>query len=1804
MRFSCLCRGVSAAVVLVTLLWAPGLVFGADLEINLRRDTYYRDKRVGAWAVRIRFNRAVFPSSLKSATAVTSNGSEETFELQAPQSGQIARKPLKEFRLVPQKVTSSPQTVKIVVKKGLADATGRNLLAEDAALQFTSLARIEVSYYSKYHKTRSDKGLFLSLSDYVPVADLSKAIEVTPAVKDLKVFSAGYNRYRVSGLFAYDQPYVLHIRPITVNDGQAILEDRDIPFKGPGIAPNIGLTSKGSVIELKGRQLLPISLADVTKVRCNLTRIPPFLVADAPGELGGTLTPGGKKWRKNLKNLKNLVAKGSVDSVFGCDGTEDADVFFAREVRDHVYRYSLPLSFRADPEKGGAWWVQLIDPDLTFEGKTTRLIQITDLSVSYKLSAKTLVLWVTSIHSGEPVAGVHLLVQDRAGTRFFVGQTDKEGLLTVRDGEQFSAISAEPEAPAPARKPLALSQVKVVVAATATDSCAVALTSERLKPFSVKQTDKPEAEPEARRGYLFTERGIYLPGETVHFKFVMRAYQEGRIVPPVGEKVRIQIVDPRDEIQYNKVVAIGEFGTCHDSFEVKPFFRVGTYTLRARSVRDADEKKTRKKKVEWFTRTFEVGEYKRPRHFVSISAKPEQRPASDFVGVDIQEDYLLVEVSGQYYSGGPVKHARARWKATLVPVTTDVKGIEGYFFGNADTDERFLESGESILDKQGNLKLTIPLDKRLLTGLYGVRVSATVIDVDGEPATEVTTFHPKPTYQVGISLHPKRVQKGYASPLRVVVVDQEGNRVDSGALKVSIMKQDYFYVQKRDEEGNINHLWEEGWVTFLSSKASIVKAEALFEMELRTTGEYLVAFTFEDQKGAQYTSQTIFRVGWDEYDNWLRSQYPTSVPTSNEILLGLSRKEYRVGEAVTVEFDTKRPLGKCLVALETGDILDYKVIDVNGTHGTYRFTAQEKFKPNVYVSIIGAAGRRGYPVYRTQTDNDIPTVFYGYAAVRIRRELKGLNLEIEPDAAELKGRPGEDTTLNFIVTDKDGKGCVTEMAVCIVDEAVLALTRYVTPDLSTLTDFKLPLAVFSGDLRGALISQDLFRMLSTNPLTGGGMGFGLVESSLRKDFRPVAYFNPALVSDESGRVRVEFKLPDTTTAYRVYAVVCDKGSGFVSGQRKMVVNKEFYVEPSLPRFLIPGDKVILPVLLYNKTDTEGTVALEATSSEELKVNLTQVPGKLEAYSSVRAAAKIEAGGGADKGKVLFKGSFSGKSGKFGDAIELPVPIHSRFLPVNRAIIGGFVEKGEISVELPVVLKTLNAEDMTSDDFKAYLIFSTTNWAQIEPGLRYLLRYPYGCIEQTSSGVIPLAGLRGLIRSGAVPGTSIEEVDKFLTKGVNRLLSMQTSSGGFAYWPGRLDSSWWGTLYATFALTLARDAGFEVPDNRFSLALRYLRDNLFGKSGTDRYHGSKWTKELALFTLAVNGQLGSNELEPFFSEYDSLSNQSRALLLLAAKKVGHLDDKTFMKKVSRLDPSFDPRKKTYYNSSYRTIALCLLAALEAKLPKKADKWAAYLIEGLKRQGGRCYSTADTGWCLLALGRYFQGKEPGKSQLTTVNIRIGDGKTIEVPISEASESVELDPHRLLNAGKIRLTCPALTLINYSLYLTYPDVVSDPSELNQGFILNKKIVNLNGKKEIRVGDVVRITVEIEIPRRQGYSYDYRYLEYLALEDPVPAGLVPINSELKTEGVLGDSDSTTERAAWRDGFYEFNPTYSEFRDDGVRVFRDRAYEGSYRYTYLARAVMEGDFWMRGSRISLMYEPEVFGKTQGRRVVILPMAK
>ena len=568
---------------MLILLSFPFAGWAEELKVWAHRDYSFQGEKTKHWAVILTFSEPVFPSNLEGALAVTRDGVPEQFEVRVPQDNAKATAAGKRFRLLSVKPSEAGGTIKIIIDEGLGDASGRRLLGKPFTYEFLAVETASVTGWTTFYTSKQDRGLEVSVSQFIPEADFRSALTITPSVPNLKVSRGTGSSFRITGDFRIDAEYQAHIAPARVDNGRYLLDAKTFRFKGPGLKPDIAARTQRSVVELRGRQLFPLTLSAVSKIRCKLIRIPPYLLADLspsqkqvkrtdrPRQAGRrdlsvpaeASAPAVTLREDQVRAVKALAKSAGAVSAFLGDFTEDSEVFFAPDAEDRSFGYSLPLSFRRNPERGGCWLAAFADPDGNFQGKTVKLVQVTDLSISYKLSTKSLLIWITSLHTGQPVAGVDLLLCDKNGNRYFAGKTDRDGVLQVKQGQKFPTTTRGKEHQGLSPQAVEMTDLTWAVAATGTDASGVELTELRFKPFAIAQTKQLKEKPERRTGYLFTESGVYRPGETVHFKFFARAYRDHQVVAASGEKATIEIVSPKQDVVYSKELTLGEFGTCY-----------------------------------------------------------------------------------------------------------------------------------------------------------------------------------------------------------------------------------------------------------------------------------------------------------------------------------------------------------------------------------------------------------------------------------------------------------------------------------------------------------------------------------------------------------------------------------------------------------------------------------------------------------------------------------------------------------------------------------------------------------------------------------------------------------------------------------------------------------------------------------------------------------------------------------------------------------------------------------------------------------------------------------------------------------------------------------------------------------------------------------------------------------------------------------------------------------------------------------------------------------------------------------------
>ena len=1442
--------------------------------------------------------------------------------------------------------------------------------------------------------------------------------------------------------------------------------------------------------------------------------------------------------------------------------------------------------------------IRVGDPKDPKAGTTPRVFLITDLGLTYKLGKGSLLLWVTSLKTCAPVAGARVAAISKDLEIFPLGATDKDGILIWQDRELAGISLKQLGKFGKVSRPVARKDLKFLLVAQKNDVSYIELKPQGgIKPVGVWQASS-RGQTRTLTGEVFTERGVYRPGEKIFYKGTVREYAGGKITPPQGTRVTFEVKNPKGEQVFSTISQLSDFGTAAGEIKVEPQWPLGTYTLTLKFGGPALKKETPKgepgpeemepgeeddlqalREKRYTTEcTFQVQEFKPPRHFAQVAFKRFTRTIKGPGQKEAAREFVRIKISGSYYAGGPVKNGQVRWKIYHTTTSFKVPGQKEFSFGCAGEEKgEMLEGGQAVLDQKGEVALEFPLDHQVLSGQNGLLVIATVVDFDGRPATASKSFQVKPEFLVGIGPHPERVKAHQTQVLRLRLARPDGKLLQQGDIKVEVMAQRWGYVAKLNERGDVYWQDQEVWRRRGGAALKLKNGEASYRFDFNQGGRYLLAFSYKDEKGRSFTSSTFYNVTGDIYwDAESRRNKPFQT-----LALAADQKAYKPGQTARLTISPPQPVARYLVTLEQNGVMEHRVL--TGPQGlkVLQLPIKTQYAPNVFVSVLGLTPRGEFPVLPNRYDTGAPSFFWGNLNLPVRLEVGPLVVKINPGVKDLRAKPGAKVDLEFLAQTPDGKGVEAELAVAVVDEAVLALTGFKTPTLDQLLRFDQPLEVYTGELLTLLVHQTPFYLARSESLTGGG---GMNESALaqlRKRFEPVAYFNPTVHTDAQGKAKVSFTLPDNMTTYRVYVVAQDKGSHFASPERPLVATKDFYLEPGLPGFFNLGDSFQFQVAAFNNSSAAGPVKFSVAAEGGLSLKALEPTLNLPAKDSIKlpVAGKATIPGPAT---ARFTGEFQQET----DAVELPVKIYSGFMRETTVTLGSFAGKTIFKAPLPAYLTGEDVKKVNVQEVKAYLTLAGSPFFKMSRAIRYLLTYPYGCVEQTSSGVLALASLKGLVAKGQISGVTPEEVDKYLQKGMARLLNMQLGGGGFPYWPGQQQPHPWGTVYATAALLQARTQGLPVPKGALNSATYYLRDVLRKERLSPSFEA------FVAYLLSLNKDLDRGTFNKISRDYDRFPREARLLILLAAQQSG-------LKPAKELVPALKPLltgrhagegAQDEFMAQYRTPALALLAA-QAIMPGSplTGKAAAALMGGLDQQG-IWTSTSDTGWALLALGQYFKHAKfsvaPGK-----VIVSQAQGPSYEVTLnSPRPQTLPLNAAALLQRPMVTLEGQHGRTWLYQLELTFPRLDLAAGGADHGFKVSRTIANTDGSKEIRVGDLVKVTVQLRPVART--------TRYVVLDDPLPAGLTAVNPVFQTEGPVPGAEDRFDYFT-PGGMMRFRPNHLEMREDRVLAFRNWVYSGPQVFEYYARAVCQGTFVLPATKVSCMYAPQVYGCTAKSEITI-----
>ncbi|HSP45191.1 MAG TPA: MG2 domain-containing protein, partial [Chthoniobacterales bacterium] len=1086
-----------------------------------------------------------------------------------------------------------------------------------------------------------------------------------------------------------------------------------------------------------------------------------------------------------------------------------------------------------------------VDP-VTAERKrvgTQAVVQLTDIGSVWKRDSGGLSLHLFSLTTGESLAGVQLRLLDTEQKQLAEAVTDAQGGAHLPYESESRWVFAQREG----------------------DGHLISINSgEASVPlYRLGVTDDYGDETDPSAIFLFTERGVYKPGDIAHLKGIARNLNENQSTLPAGKKVTIKVSDAKDREIFKKAVTLSEFGSFVEDVRI-PAGSVGKYRVAA-----VDDEKEHKLTGNC---DFQVQE-SRPNAFeITI---PAPAAATGPLTLDLP-------VTAKYFMGKPLVKAKLTWSIVARDDSFHPEGFADFAFCNAVEDFRlnkaldrisqFNSQGDAEIDASGNAKITaqLPLNPKAPQP-RATKLLCEVTDLSQQTVSESRSFlQHSSDYYFGLRRLDGVFKEGSPLPIELIAVGSDGKVLPS-AVKSTLRLTRITW--------QTNRLAAAGDTTEFDSKA---KLHVEWERELTTTpgvgtdrkplvanlpdalagkpGQYLLEATGKDSQGHDILTSVTFEVAGPTETVWnYRNPYAVDLVTDKE--------SYAPGETATIM--VKKPIaGDALVTVERDRVLRSFVTRLTGNAPSVPVPLTDTDAPNVFVSVMLLRGANESP-----RKIKAPEYRIGYCEVKVVRPNDKLAVTVKPGGPRAK--PGDKVQLDVEVRDATGKPAAdSEVVLFAVDEGVLSLTGYKTPDPLAFFNQRRRLTVQTSLTLPTLLKEDADESDFANKgyLIGDAKGGPPLLDGLRKNFLACAFWNATLRSDAQGHLHAEFSAPDSLTRYRIIAVAASRQNQFGSGESAVEIGKPIMIDASLPRFGNFGDKLVLRAVLHNNTETAGGADVELTLDPTAKAAETKRHVNLPAKGSIPIDFPVElvATGHAQwHWSVRFNG---GANASFTDALQSDLEVNYP-APLVREVQTRRIETNEAElarISDPQILEGIGKIDIN---------VANTRVTEIRESLRQLLHYPYGCVEQTTSSLLPWLTLRDMRETLPELAKSDAEINDVVNRGVNMLLSMQTSSGGLSYWPGGREPMLWGSAYGGLALALAQKQKFAVPAEETKKLFGYLSEQLRGTAKDVTGYGLS-DRCLAVYTLAIAGRPEPAYHDLLFQKRAKLSAEDRALVALA------------------------------------------------------------------------------------------------------------------------------------------------------------------------------------------------------------------------------------------------------------------------------------------------------------------------------------
>ncbi len=1405
------------------------------------------------------------------------------------------------------------------------------------------------------------------------------------------------------------------------------------------------------------------------------------------------------------------------------------------------------------------------------EDRRVAWIQVTRLGLVARLDGERMNAWVRDIRPQSfltPIAGanVSILVEQQPPTPPVAADADGHATLDLLP------FVVHKQAAPPA----------LVTVQSKADSAFAAI-----EPYEKTQRMKETL------WYVTDDRFTYKPGEKVYVKGWIRWTHNGVDpdigLPVTGDPVAYTLTDGRGNTVATGTAKLSDQGGFDLTAELPPAMNLGTATFNFSVAKD-----------QTYQHPIAVQEFRAPAYAVSLDDDVTHGGAIPLVVGETIE----MTAAAKYYAGGGLPGAAITWAAKLTPASFSPAGWSGYTFDPpAKRSERRYDYRDShAIDEVRQTTLKSDSSAQIAYGIPALfenrpsllAVDATVTDVDRmsiRASSRQILVHPS-TYYVGLRAQPKS-----EDTLEAIVTDIDGNPVAGVPIAIDI-------------EGVLGteRYRDDATITDTQHCAVTSAATAVTCVWQRRDLKFAYAATAHVADARGRTNASMYAIPW-----W--------TPDDRDLSIVPDRQAYRPGDVAKLEIKSKVFPAIAVVTFARQGVIAQRRVELASAATTVELPIAPSYIENIEVIVERLAKRKEQLAGSTLP---LPEVVEADASLSVDVESARLAMRTRPLAPVVQ--PGADATFEAFVGHDDKPLANAEVALIVVDEAILALSgrthgdplapfyRHVEAGATGLQSFDLVLDEGDDDLGKppGLTRFELGRgHIGHGSGTGSGYGVGGGRGGMRgrsggdavtsrKDFRATAVFSPLLHTDANGMVRVTVKMPDSLTRFRIVALATAQNRYFGKAESTIVVQRTINARTVAPRFLTQGDRFSLPVVIQNLDAQPRTIDVAVRAAN---------------LASAGPAGKRVTVGAGQRAEVPFDFAtqLRGKaviqtiatSGAFADASDVALPVYAPATTESFATYG-------IVDDAPQFEQLAVPQAIFSDVGGVEVELASTQLQSLTDAYWYLYAYPYECAEQRSSRMLATAGMIDILDAFAAPGRpSRAEIDEMRAHDLDVLTKTQLPGGGWGYFPGMATDSY-VSMQVLAALGAAKASGpvmkqgIAYVTGRVALALGDIARLAKQPGNRSELRLAVSLAAAGLTALAAAGVDVRARAEKLHAQAEGVEAypvdaKARVLAILAkqpadkalrGKLVGELLSVTHeTAAAATVTTSYVDSERMLLVSQIKTTAL-VLDALIREVPAHGviPKLARGILDSRKR--GRWSTTAENVAVIGAMHRYFDAYEKATPNYTG-KLWFGNAAYLEqafVGRSTARPTAHLDWTALApgTTHDIALVKDGPGRMYYRLGITYAPKATNLPPLDAGFLVHRSYAAVDdagdvavlpdGRVKIRLGARVVVTVE---------TLNTTLRDRVAVVDPLPAGLEAVNTRL----------ATAERAAKTSTDTRWD--YTNMRDDRSEAFAMSLAEGTHRFSYTARATTPGTFIAAPSKAEEMYSPETFGRSAEQTIVI-----